>query len=115
MTLFYLEEEELTIWKQLLPAAVESCRRDWKHTENCEYIKSGKIPLSVEYARAVICGCGRGKDVKRFPVDSGVAGSLVNWVTRVAFQTLAAVPYVEATGNFEMGEETDDGFSDESD
>ena len=45
---FATRKEEMDIWKHLLPAAVETCRRHWKHKSSCEYLIQGKIPLSTE-------------------------------------------------------------------
>ncbi len=83
------------IWKQIMPAAVESCRGDWKHKQRCEYLEKGRVPLSLEPWESSICSCGNGKDLDGFPTRS-FAWALKGWATRVAIPTLSAVSYVEA-------------------
>lgn len=95
-----LRREDLMLWKQLLPAAVESCRRGWKHKDTCEYLLQGKVPLSVKLWEGALCSCGHGMDVEDFPTSEDLVG-VKQWVTRVALPTLSAPPYVEATGNLD--------------
>jgi hypothetical protein len=78
-----------------MPAAVESCRRDWKHTDHCEYLEKGRAPLSLEPWKSPICSCRNSKDLDDFPGRS-FAWALKGWATRVATPTLSAVSYVEA-------------------
>jgi len=56
-TVYQLQEQETAIWKHMLPAAVECC----------EYLETGKIPLSTAPWKSHICSCGEGKDVEDFP------------------------------------------------
>jgi hypothetical protein len=87
---------EITAWKRLLPALVERCR-SWKHTETCEYIVQGKVPLSDEMERDPLCGCGKGKDVEGMTKVAQWA-PLAPFVVRVAFSPLFAVSYLEMVG-----------------
>ena len=63
------------IWKRIVPAAVESCRRDWKHTKHCEYPEKGRAPLSFEYWKSPVCSCGNSKDLDDFPGISFALGA----------------------------------------
>lgn len=57
-----VDKSELLQWKHALPAMVERCR-DWNHKPSCEYLTSGKVPVSVEFGQQPLCSCGKG----RFP------------------------------------------------
>lgn len=57
----HANDAELRLWKHLLPAYVERCRRTWTHREDCGYARTGKIPLTVEPAQPFLCACGNGK------------------------------------------------------
>ncbi|KAF5355542.1 hypothetical protein D9758_006281 [Tetrapyrgos nigripes] len=89
-------EGETEAWKQLIPAFVERCRT-WTHKPNCEYVSTGKVPLTEEFDEVPICSCGRGKDVdglmKR---EMGMWGDFAPYVTRIAISPLFAVSYLEA-------------------
>ncbi|KAF2655008.1 hypothetical protein K491DRAFT_704879 [Lophiostoma macrostomum CBS 122681] len=54
-----VNDAELTLWKHILPAFAERCRA-WKHSPSCEYLATGKIPLTTEYGKRFMCGCGFG-------------------------------------------------------
>ncbi|KAK0729492.1 hypothetical protein B0H67DRAFT_595921 [Lasiosphaeris hirsuta] len=89
-----VDDDELRLWKQLLPAYVERCRT-WEHTSACEYARPGAaVPLSLEDGGRVLCSCGRG----RMP-DGYVA--VPEWDTASKFCTRAAIglayacPFVE--------------------
>lgn len=94
-TVYQLQEQETAIWKHMLPAAVECCRRDWTHEESCEYLETGKIPLSTAPWKSPICSCGEGKNVEDFPSKSFVK-TFKRFAIRVAIPMLPAVSYVEA-------------------
>ncbi|KIK55168.1 hypothetical protein GYMLUDRAFT_48134 [Collybiopsis luxurians FD-317 M1] len=87
--------QEMRAWKQLIPALVERCRQTWMHQDDCEYIKTGRVPLSYAIGENVICHCGQGRDVegmlrkkewKRFAPFS----------TRIAISPLYAVSYMDS-------------------
>lgn len=91
-----VDDEELILWKKVLPALVERCRT-WSHAPppQCEYAHPGAtVPLSAEPGKRVICNCGEGQLPKDFI-------SLPEWdaaarvATRVAISPVFAVPLVE--------------------
>ncbi|KAJ7171688.1 hypothetical protein C8R43DRAFT_22063 [Mycena crocata] len=88
--------ESLNAWKRLMPALVERCR-SWKHTETCEYVLEGKVPLSDEMERDPLCSCGKGKDVEGMRKVPQWA-KLAPFAVRVAFSPLFAVSYLERIG-----------------
>ncbi|KAF2186391.1 hypothetical protein K469DRAFT_776654 [Zopfia rhizophila CBS 207.26] len=49
--LLAVHDAELHLWKHLLPAFAERCR-EWKHKSTCEYVSTGKIPLSTEFGNS---------------------------------------------------------------
>ncbi|EDR12675.1 uncharacterized protein LACBIDRAFT_311356 [Laccaria bicolor S238N-H82] len=67
-------EDEVTAWKQLLPAFAERCRT-WKHTES---------PL---------CGCGQGKNLGPFSQTSAWK-DFAPFVTRIALAPLFSTSFV---------------------
>ena len=82
------------LFKQLRPRAVESCRRSWIRTPTCAYLEDGRAPVSTSDWESPICGCGEGKDIKDFPMQTCGAG-FEEIATRVAIPMLSAVSYVE--------------------
>jgi hypothetical protein len=86
-------EEEL-LWKQLLPALVECCRRTWHHGQDCEYRKQGKVPLSTAHCESAICSCGEYQDTNGFPGNEDWA-DFKQYATRIGIMPLSAVPYIE--------------------
>jgi hypothetical protein len=93
--------KEVKAWKQLLPVLAERCR-EWKHTENCEYITKG-VPVSTEVDQSPLCSCGKGKAVPASFMKSEWR-ALAPLVTRIALGPLLAVSYLEKIGT-EMGGE----------
>ncbi|KAF5333054.1 hypothetical protein D9758_017865 [Tetrapyrgos nigripes] len=88
---------EMAAWKQLIPAFVERCRTSWTHGPNCEYVSTGKIPLTEEMEKVSICSCGKGKDVEgMYKVD--LWKHFAPYVTRIALSPLFAVSYLETVG-----------------
>ena len=87
-------DEELKMWKEMLPAYVERCRR-WKHHPTCEYSKASRIPLSVEFGHQIICSCGKNT------IPKGLFSDIPHWNTiskhcvRVAISPLFSPPFVE--------------------
>ncbi|THH20277.1 hypothetical protein EW146_g1035 [Bondarzewia mesenterica] len=90
--------EEIRAWKHLLPALVERCRWSWTHGDDCEYLKTGNIPPSLEYTESPICSCGRGKDVDALRSVKEWA-PFAPFVTRVAVSPLFAVSYLDSVGS----------------
>lgn len=95
----YLTDEESVLWKRLLPALAERCRK-WSHKEDCEYRTQGKIPLSVEANENPLCSCGEGKVPSDFAKDDREWAPFAKYVTRIAIAPIFPVPYVEATADF---------------
>ncbi|KAF7938118.1 hypothetical protein EAE99_001790 [Botrytis elliptica] len=91
---YSVTRNEHILWKKMIPAAVESCRRGWEHDSSCAY-RDAQAPLSIEPYVSPICTCGEGKDVGDFPEDSLVQPFKTN-ATRIALPLLSAVSYVEA-------------------
>ena len=94
LRIYPTQDTEKAIWKKILPAAAESCRRSWEHKPSCEYLGKRRIPLSIEDWGNPLCKCGCGADVDDFPKDSWLA-YLKEKATRIALPTLSAVSYVE--------------------
>lgn len=53
-------KNELRIWKEALPAWVERSR-SWSHKASCEYLATGKIPISTGFGERILCSCGEGE------------------------------------------------------
>jgi hypothetical protein len=95
VTVFELKKNETTLWKQILPAASELCRRGWEHNASCGYLGTRTAPLSLELWESPICSCGEGQDTEGFPSESFLS-SLRQFATRIALPALSAVSYIEA-------------------
>ncbi|KAG8723371.1 hypothetical protein FRC09_003635, partial [Ceratobasidium sp. 395] len=80
-----ITDDEVNLWKGLLPASVERART-WKHTTNCEYDSAGQIPISLEAGGDTICSCGAG-----IGFDSG-GWEKSGWKDILPFATRAAIP-----------------------
>jgi hypothetical protein len=88
--------DEVVAWKHLLPVFVERCR-SWSHKPTCQYIKAGKVPLSVKFDENPICGCGEGLGLGAFS-EVPQWRKLAPFVSRAAFSPLFAVSYLESVG-----------------
>lgn len=91
--------EEVVMWRRLLPALAERCRQTWRHRATCEYIKTGKVPLSLLPLESPICSCGEGKDVEGMHKVKGWK-EFAPLCTRIAISPLFAVPYMESVAGF---------------
>lgn len=109
-----VDDEELNLWKEVLPAMVERCRQ-WEHRPSCEYKSRGRIPLSVEGGQPVLCSCGNGTLPPKF-VNIPEWDIVSKYAVRAAISPSFSVPYVEpnqmldgslknkfAAGNFDSG------------
>ena len=89
-----VDDDELKLWKQILPAWVERCRQ-WDHRPSCQYLTASKIPLSLEFGRNPLCSCGEGK------LPSGHILGIARWdlaakyAVRAAISPIFSVPFVE--------------------
>lgn len=95
VTVFELKKNETTLWKQILPAAAELCRRGWDHNASCGYLGTRTAPLSLEPWENPICSCGEGQDTEDFPSESFLS-PFRQFATRIALPALSAVSYIEA-------------------
>ncbi|POS69961.1 MYND finger [Diaporthe helianthi] len=94
----YVDEAELSMWKQVLPSWVERCRTDWDHKDGCEYRATGKIPLTdQEDGAQFLCSCGQGI----FPSDFTLA-DIPGWLstaskycTRAAISPMFWAPFAD--------------------
>ncbi|KAJ5591619.1 uncharacterized protein N7459_001988 [Penicillium hispanicum] len=86
-----VDQAELKLWKEALPAWVERCR-SWSHKAACQYYSRGKIPLSTETGERVLCSCGDGT----VPADyvSGIPG----WrkIARYTVRAAISLPFPSA-------------------
>jgi hypothetical protein len=84
----FVNEAELSMWKQVLPSWVERCRTSWNHGDECEYRAAGKTPLTDQHDDAqFLCSCGQGV----FPGDFTLAG-VPRWLSIASkYSTRAAI------------------------
>lgn len=89
-----VNDEELTLWKKVLPALAERCR-NWTHTSGCEYARPGAaVPLSTDPGKQVLCSCGTGKLPEDF-ISLPEWDVAAQFATRIAISPMYAVPFVE--------------------
>ncbi|KLJ11754.1 hypothetical protein EMPG_13091 [Blastomyces silverae] len=89
-----VEEDELRLWKKLLPAFVERCR-EWKHKPTCEYIAESRIPLSVEMHQPVLCSCGNGIFPPNFVGDFPTWEAVSKHAVRGLIPLLFTLPHLD--------------------
>lgn len=91
-----VDEKELELWKHALPAMVERCR-SWQHKPSCEYAKTGKMPISTEFAKEFLCSCGRGKFPPGYKVDlpTSLWTKASKHAVRAAISPCFSVPLIE--------------------
>lgn len=90
------KDEEVSVWKQALPAMVEGCR-NWTHRDDCEYLVRGESPLTINIMEVPICQCGMGKDVEEF-TSKFRWKQLVPYITRMVISPMFAVSYLQSVG-----------------
>lgn len=100
-----VNDEELRLWKQVIPDMVERCRT-WNHMADCEYKKPGaEIPLTMETGKQLLCSCGNGKFPEHYMKIPG--WDLVSrYAVRAAISPTFSVPFVEDivnTGGLQPG------------
>lgn len=88
------ENEEMNLWKEMLPPLVERCRQ-WKHRPTCEYLGESRIPLSIHPGRMTICSCGNGTIPKEFISDIPLWDTVSKYAVRVAISPIFTPPFVE--------------------
>ncbi|KAI1807545.1 hypothetical protein F4811DRAFT_477464 [Daldinia bambusicola] len=90
-----VNDEELMLWKKVLPALAERCRT-WSHGPDCEYKKPrATIPLSTEMGKQFMCSCGNGKLPEGFMNLPEWEGAASKHAIRVAISPTFSVPFVE--------------------
>lgn len=89
-----LVEEELRVWKQLLPALAERCRVGWQHGPKCKYIAQKGVPPHLGFSMDPLCHCGWGKKTEEF-LKRPEWTPLAPFVTRIALTPLFGVPYLD--------------------
>jgi hypothetical protein len=95
-----VDNDELSLWKEVLPAMVERCRR-WEHRSSCEYVVKGQIPLSVEEGKRVLCSCGEGLLPAKFVTGVPEWEVASKYAVRAAISPSFSVPFVEKTFDFD--------------
>ncbi|OJJ48721.1 hypothetical protein ASPZODRAFT_62802 [Penicilliopsis zonata CBS 506.65] len=90
-----VDDKELLAWKHALPVFTERCR-DWEHIPSCSYAVSGKVPVSVEEGKEVLCACGRGKFPDGYGIpQTGAWGLAMPHATRMAIPLCFPVPFID--------------------
>ncbi|KKZ65717.1 hypothetical protein EMCG_08475 [[Emmonsia] crescens] len=100
-----IEEDELKLWKRLLPAFVERCR-EWKHKPTCEYKTESLIPRSVELHQPVLCSCGNGLFPPNFISDFPKWETVSIHAVRGLVPLLFTLPYFDPKDGLDEGEKT---------
>lgn len=88
-----VDDNELRLWKEVIPAMVERCRT-WEHKSTCEYREKSQIPLSVEDGESPICSCGNGQLPAKF-IAVPKWDSVSRYATRIAISPSYSVPFIE--------------------
>ncbi|MCJ1288093.1 hypothetical protein MMC26_007447 [Xylographa opegraphella] len=99
-----VNNDELRLWKQMLPAWVERCR-DWEHRTSCQYLTTSKIPLSIENGENPLCSCGEGSLPPKYILGIPRWELAAKYAVRAAISPSFSVPFVEQSfqGNNEAG------------
>jgi hypothetical protein len=95
-----VDDDELKLWKEVIPAMVERCRQ-WPHRPSCEYVKKSKIPLSFEKGQSLICSCGEGSLPPKFICGIPHWDTVSKYAVRAAISPTFSVPFVELAHRFE--------------
>ena len=88
-------EAEMRLWKQVLPAFVERCRT-WSHKSDCQYLTEGRIPLSIERGKRLLCSCGDGAFPKKFVDDFPDWNQIAKYAVRTAISPSFAAAMFES-------------------
>ncbi|MCJ1433442.1 hypothetical protein MMC27_002803 [Xylographa pallens] len=89
-----VNNDELRLWKQILPAWVERCRQ-WDHRSSCQYLTASKIPLSFEFGGNPLCSCGEGKLPSDYILGIPRWNLAAKYAVRAAISPIFSVPFVE--------------------
>ncbi|KAK9418281.1 hypothetical protein SUNI508_08242 [Seiridium unicorne] len=89
-----VNDEELRLWRCLIPAFVERCRT-WSHKNDCEYKRMrATIPLSQKTGEKFLCSCGNGKLPDGY-MQIPEWESAAKYSVRAAISPTFSVPFVE--------------------
>jgi len=93
----FLEDDQLLVWRKVLPAWVERCRGGaWTHRRGCEYYQRRQVPGGLEMGEEVLCRCGRGVFPPGWEVEGlSVWEELKGLCSRAAIAPVFASPLVE--------------------
>ena len=89
-----VDDDELRLWKEMIPAWVERCRQ-WGHRPSCEYLSKSRIPLSVEHGQNPICSCGERTLPSRYSFDVPRWKLAAKYAVQAAISPSFSVPFVE--------------------
>ncbi|KAI1134399.1 hypothetical protein F5Y05DRAFT_235168 [Hypoxylon sp. FL0543] len=90
-----VNDAELRLWKQVLPAYVERCRT-WEHREDCEYkADDAKVPLTVDGNKPFLCTCGNGKFPAKFATGLPHWDTVSQCAVRAAISSPFWAPYAD--------------------
>ncbi|KAI0886802.1 uncharacterized protein GGS22DRAFT_117733 [Annulohypoxylon maeteangense] len=90
-----VDDEELVLWKQILPGLAERCRT-WNHGPKCEYKRSkATIPLSTKIGEKFMCSCGKGKIPPGFINLPDWDETAAKYAVRIAISPMFSVPFIE--------------------
>ncbi|XDG05416.1 hypothetical protein ABKA04_005031 [Annulohypoxylon sp. FPYF3050] len=89
-----VNDEELVLWKHVLPALAERCRT-WSHGKKCEYKKRKIIPLDTKEGEPFMCSCGKGKLPPGFINLPDWDKTASKHAVRIAISPIFSVPFVE--------------------
>ena len=106
-----VDEEEMKLWRYLIPAFVERARL-FEHKASCEYRSQNDIPISFANGSSPICSCGKGQLPQKFM--RGIPGweRFAKHCTRIAISPLFASPLVELSANLtHLREDTQQPYS----
>ncbi|KAI5922011.1 MYND finger [Camillea tinctor] len=89
-----VNDEELILWKKVLPAFAERCRT-WSHGSDCEYKKPGAtIPLSWHPGEQFMCTCSNGQLPEQF-MNIPEWDEASKYMVRAAISLTFSVPFIE--------------------
>ncbi|KAG8705014.1 hypothetical protein FRC11_009379 [Ceratobasidium sp. 423] len=90
----HMSRYETITWKKALPAFIERCRT-WSHKPSCEYHIRGEIPLSTEFDKNFICGCGQGIGLAAPQWNRLEWKALIPSAIRAAISPIFPLAYIE--------------------
>lgn len=89
-----VDDDELVLWREILPVWVERCRQ-WEHRPSCGYLAKSKIPLSIDSGQNPICSCGEGTLPSNYATGIPAWHLAAKYAVRAAISPSFSVPFVE--------------------